>query len=931
MNRRRRLLTLLTASLLAASGSAAVAAVPGGGSPAKPTTLRTENLVDPIGIDAAKPLLSWLPPQKSATGQAAYEIRATVQSPSQQRERDLWDSGQVRSASTSNIAYAGPALHARDRVRWEVRTWDAAGRVSPWSDPSTWEMGLLTPADWSARWIENPSYDYTQPDGKETPLPVFGKAFAVHGAVKQARLYTTGLGMYAATLNGRPVGEAVLEPGQTTYTAEVDYRTYDLTRALRAGTNTIGLQTGSGTYQRVKTPGRYFFGGTLEQYTVYGEPKVIAQLEITYQDGHREVVSSDGTWRTALGPTTFSSWWSGEEYDARRDGNAPTSAAALAGAGWQQANPVTLTQSTTPRDTTPLRANPRPPITVAQTVRPTSVRKLADGSYLFDFGANRSGWPSVSVTGHAGDTVTMIPAEKLAADGSLDIASTGASAGNQIAYRYTLSGHGRETWHPQFTYSGFRYLQVSGLRAAPTSDTVTVDVIHAANPSASEFTSSSDLLNQIHAITERAIQSNMTSVMTDCPDREKGPYTGDNLQNLDALLTDYDMSAFEPQLVRNMATAQRQPGDASPGLIANIAPEFHRVAPTTLPRPQGTIEFLDEVNWGGAVIRIPWQLYLTYGDTRTMATYYDNMVAWLDYEARNKAANNGDIPGLGDWSATDNTTPMQLAITAGYYTAASDLASIAQVLGKTADHATYSALAAQLAAEFTTRFRHVDAAGVYYGSDSEASDAMALDAGLVAPADRAAVLDRLVASVRKAGNHITTGSVALGPLFRALENGNRDDVIYDLVVNPTSPGYGYLVASGHTTLSESLDGSGSQNHHFLGAVDAWFIRGVAGIRQAEGSVGYRSLTIAPALVGDLNHAAGSYRTPYGTVSTDWTKSGHDFRLHVTVPPGTTATVHVPVAANRQIQVAGAARMTGGNGTETVYTVGGGDYTFSATI
>ncbi|OXM60992.1 alpha-L-rhamnosidase [Amycolatopsis vastitatis] len=897
MNHRRLILTLSTALLLAVSGPAVAAATPGG--TAQPTSLRTENLVAPIGIDAAKPLLSWLPPRGSA-GQAAYEIRTIVDTPS--RPRDQWDSGKVRSGGTSNIAYGGPALRARDHVRWQVRTWDTAGRVSPWSAESSWEMGLLSASDWSARWIENPSYDYTQADGKEAPLPVFGKAFPVHGPVKQARLYTTGLGMYAATLNGRPVGDAVLEPGQTTYSAEVGYRTYDLTRALRPGNNTIGLQTGSGTYQRVKTPGRYFFGNTLEQYTVYGEPKVIAQLEVTYQDGHREVVSSDGTWRTALGPTTFSSWWSGEEYDARRGD----------GTGWQQASVVKLSQTTTPRDTTPLRADPRPPITVAQNIKPTAVRKLADGSFILDFGANRSGWPSLSVAGRTGDTVTMIPAEKLAADGTLDVGSTGAKPGNQIAYRYTLSGHGVEKWHPQFTYSGYRYLQVSGLRTAPGRDTVTMDVVYAANPSASEFTSSSDLLNQIHAITERSIQSNMTSVLTDCPDREKGPYTGDNLHNIDALLTDYDMSAYQPQLVRNMATAQRRPGDESPGLIANIAPEFHRVAPVKLQYPQGTIEFLDEVNWGGAIIRIPWQLYLTYSDTRTMATYYGNMVAWLDYEAANKAANKGDIPGLGDWSATDNTTPMQLAITAGYYTAANDMANIAQVLGKTADHAKYMALAAQLASEFTARFRHVDEAGVHYGSDSEASNAMALDAGLVAPADRAAVLDRLVASVRRAGNHITTGSVALGPLFRALQAGNRNDVLYDMVVNPTSPGYGYLIASGHTTLSEDLAGGGSQNHHFLGAVDAWFVRGVAGIQQTPGSVGYRSLTIAPAPVGDLTHASGSYRTPLGTVSSSWTKSAHGFRLEVTVPPGATATVHVP-----------------GRDKETVYTVGSGKFSFSA--
>ncbi|MEU6602191.1 family 78 glycoside hydrolase catalytic domain [Streptomyces flaveolus] len=924
----------LTLGLVASS--AASASPPYTGPQAvKVVDLRTDNKTEPVGIDDRDPLLAWkleAPGHTASTGQRAYQIRAAHSIDALQRgHADIWDSGKVDSAATSGIPFNGPALTSRESVAWQVRVWDASGRVSPWSKPATWEMGLLAPSDWSARWIENSSYDYTQPDGSVTPLPVFGKSFRVHGRVTKARLYMTGLGMYGTTLNGRPISSAVLEPGQTTYSAEVDYRTYDLTDQLKKGTNVLGIETGSGAYQRVKTPGHYFFGGSLEQYTVYGEPKAIAQLEITYADGHRETVKTDTSWRTALGPTTYSSWWSGEEYDARRTSTAPTQAANLTGPHWQNASLVKLSATTTPRDTTPLRADPRPPVTVADTVEPVAIDSPGNGSYILDFGANRSGWPRLTVSGPAGTQISMIPAERLKADGSLDVSSTGASAANPIAYRYTLSGKGTETWHPQFTYSGFRYLQVDGLPEAPRPDTVTLEVIHADNPRASSFDSSNEVINQIHDITLRAMQSNMMSVLTDCPDREKGPYTGDNLHNIDALLTDYDMSSYEPQLVRNMATAQRQPGDVSPGLIANIAPEFHRVASTKLQYPQGTIEFLDEVNWGGAIIRIPWQLYRTYGDTRTMSLYYDNMVAWLDYEAANMADNNGDIPGLGDWSAADNTTPMQLPILAGYYTAADDMAKIAEVLGKKTDQAKYTALAARLAADFTGRFRHQDGEGVYYGSDSETSNAMALDADLVPAADRAQVLDRLVASVRKAGNHITSGSVGLGPLFRALDAGGRDDVIYDMVVNPTSPGYGYLVADGHTTLSEALDGSGSQNHHFLGQVDSWFVNGLVGIKQSSGSIAYRDLDIRPAVVGDLTHASGSYQTPQGTVTSTWQKgrNGH-LTLKVTIPVGSTATIHVPATAKTHINADGtaASRLLKRTATEAAYRTAAGTYTFT---
>lgn len=904
--------------------------------PLRVVDLRTEHQVNPVGIDEAEPLLAWKLDPPAPQAQQAYEIRVGRSAAALQRGTELlWDSGRVASSSTSNIPLTGVALHSRDPVAWQVRVWDTAGRASDWSAPATFEMGLLAPEDWTARWIENARYEYQQPDGSETPLPVFAKAFEVDGRVASARLYVTGLGMYAATLNGRPASDHVLEPGQTTYSSEVHYRTCDLTDRLQQGGNVLRIETGSGAYQRVVTPGRYFFGGRLEEFTVYGKPKVIAQLEITFADGRRKMVASDASWRTAPGATAFSSWWSGEEYDARRAAAAPSSAEGLAGPPWQDASLVTLSASTTPRASTPLRADPRPPVVVAETIEPVSIQPGKNGSYVLDFGANRSGWPNLRVSGKAGTVVTMTPAELLNPDGSPNLRSTGASDEKRIAYRYTLAGSGIETWHPQFTYSGFRYLQVDGLPAAPAKNTVTMKVLHAANPEASRFDSSSPLLQTIHAMTRRAIQSNMMSVLTDCPDREKGPYTGDNLHNLDALLTDYDMAAYQPQLVRNMATAQRQPGDVSPGLIANIAPEFHRVRPTKLNAPQGVIEFLDEVNWGGAIVRIPWRLYEVYGDTRTMARTYPNMVAWLDYEAANKAANKGDIPGLGDWSAADNTTPLQLPVLAGYYTAVDDMAKIAGVLGKKADQERYVALAKALAGEFNGRFRHLDANGVYYGSDSETSNAMALDAGLVAPAEKAQVLLRLVESVRRAGNHITSGSVGIGPLFRALEAAGRSDVLYEMVVNPTAPGYGYLAAAGYTTLPESLSGRGSQNHHFLGEVDAWLISGLAGIRRASGSVAYRQVEIAPAIIGELARVSGTYTTPQGTLRSAWSKSENgELRLEVAIPGGTTATVRVPAARGRRVVASGEGEpptLAQRSATEAVYSVGAGRYSFRVVL
>jgi alpha-L-rhamnosidase len=436
-------------------------------------------------------------------------------------------------------------------------------------------------------------------------------------------------------------------------------------------------------------------------------------------------------------------------------------------------------------------------------------------------------------------------------------------------------------------------MQVSGLPSAPTADTVTVLVTHASNRRTASFHSSSSLLNQIYAITRRALKNNMQSVMTDCPDREKGPYTGDNLHNIDTELTLFNMQAFEGQLVDNMRTAQRpSPFNGEfPGMIANIAPEFHYVVPATF----FNFWFLDEPNWGGAVIRIPWQLYEVYGDTKTMRRNYGAMVKWLDYEATTKAAHGGNILGLGDWSSAQATDP-QAVIDYGYYAGVSTMAKIAQLLGRAADAQKYSELAGSLKDEYNAKYLHTDGTGrAWYANDTEASNAVALDAGLVPPQYHQAVVDSLVRAVSAFGDRIGTGSVALGPLFRTLHAAGRDDVIYSMVSNPASPGYAFLVNSGATTLTESLSGTGSQDHHFLGEVASWFVHAVGGIAQAPDSIAYRSLVVKPALVGDLRHAAATYTTPQGTASSTWTRDvqGRLSVLALTVPANTSARVYVP--------------------------------------
>src|SRR3954464_2483376 len=308
------------------------------------------------------------------------------------------------------------------------------------------------------------------------------------------------------------------------------------------------------------------------------------------------------------------------------------------------------------------------------------------------------------------------------------------------------------------------------------------------------------------------------------------------------------------------------------------------------------------------------------------------MVKWLDWEATTKAANSGNIRGLGDWSAAQSTSA-QAVIDYGYYRGASTMAKIANLLGKSADAGKYAQLATSLAAEYNTKYLHTDDAGrAWYANNTEASNAVALDAGLVPDRYRAAVVDSLVAAVRGFGNRIGNGSVAIGPLFRMLHAAGRDDVIYTMVANPASPGYAFLVNSGKTTLTESLSGTGSQDHHFLGEVASWFVHGLVGIQQAPGSIAYRNLEIKPALVGDLNHAQGSYTTPQGDVAASWTRATNGLlsSLAVTVPANTTARVYVPTSSPTETFVAnGGATVTyvGYQNGAQVYDVADGSTTF----
>lgn len=786
--------------------------------------------------------------------------------------------GWSSSAYTSDDASAKPITLTIDLK--SARTFDQVLLFPRTDVPAAGDKVPNAPVDYSVSTADDASGPFTTRQtvtGQEPPrspvpeaMPIFAKDFSLPSGVRSARLYVAGEGVYETGLNGRDAGDAVLEPGNTDVTDQVPYATYDVTKLLRAGDNALSVRLGNGTANVISTADRYRkFSGTQT------DPELIAQLEVTLADGTVRRVVSGTDWQTALGGTTFSHWYGGEDFDARREPPGWDRAGAER-QDWRQ--PIAV-----PSPGGALTGRLQEPVRVKDTLQGAQVGS-GDGYQVFDLGRNIAGWPELTIKAPAGTTVRMYGAESLKDGRPYQLTS---NVGAPIYDQYTTRTDGTETWHPHFSYHALRYVEVRGL---PAGATVSVRglALHADNVSAGSFSSSNDLIDGIHTIIRRAIENNMQSILTDCPSREKLGWLEQDQLVFGGLAANYDMEAQLRKVVRDMAEAQ-----TDTGLIPSTVPDYTVLAGA----------YRDDPNWGGAFVVVPWDLYLTYGDTDTMRTYYQAMKKYASYlEAR--AVDGLTDYSLGDWITPDKTFPKFVSGTYGYWRVLDTMSKIAGTLGMTDDAAAYRAKADASAKALADKY--YDAGTGTFAGGGQGAEAIALDMDAVPADQRRRLRDHLVASIESAGWHLQLGEISLPSVFRVLP----DDVIYKIATQTTSPSYGYQVIHGATTLGESWDGGSgqSQDHFMLGAIDSWFTGRLAGIQQVPGSIGYRKLLIDPAVVGDLTHAEGRYQTPYGEVRTSWTKASDGIRLTVDVPPGSTAEVHVP-------------------GSGQVHNVGSGTWTF----
>jgi alpha-L-rhamnosidase len=904
-------LPLLLAALLGAAGRAAGTEVP------EPVHLRCEYAVNPLGVDVAQPRLFW-ELSRAARGerQSAWQVLAASSAALLDADRgDLWDSGRVASDQTIQVPYAGRPLRSSQPVFWKVRLWDQDGRPSAWSAPATWTMGLLAPEDWKGIWI-------AAPGATETLL--LRHEFEVKPGLRRAVVCVCGLGQYELTLDGTRVGDDRFTPGWTDYDKTALYDTYDVTALLHAGRNAAGLFLGNGMYSVVRRNRFAKFTGS------FGPLRAILHLRLEYADGSVVFVGTDDTWRTHAGPDTSCSIYSGEDYDARR---------ALPGwdrpgfddRSWLRAVPVILLHNALRGQS--VAANP---LRVIAERRPVAVRRLAPDRFVYDLGQNTSYVPRIRVRGPAGSTVRLTPAEIVNPDGTINRSTMGGAHRGSSWWQYTKATDGEETWTPGFYYVGCRYLQADLIPPdgepddsahRPTIESLEGLMVHSDAAPVGEFKTSNELLNRIRDLVRWAQQSNMVSVLTDCPHREKLGWLEQYHLNGPALRYEFDVSRIFTKGMHDMADAQ----DAD-GLVPNIAPEYVRF--------KGA--FRAAAEWGAAFISVPWQQYRFEGDVALLRTYYPAMVRYLRF-LESQAHDDILAEGLGDWydlgpkkPGPAQLTPAPVTATAFFYHDAWVLSQVAALLGRPDDAREFAGLAARIRASYNRHFFHPESGT--YATGSQCANALPLVMGIVAPADRPAVLAALVRDVEQRGDEMTAGDIGFRYLLQALAEGGRSDVIYRMINQDDKPGYGYMLKQGATSLTESWNAnrSSSWDHFMLGQITEWFYRDLAGIDDDPAGPGFQKIILRPQPVGDLQWVTATYHSIHGPITVHWEHDPGRFVLRADIPANTTATVFLPARPGTAVTEGGApADRSPGvtflrrEGDRAVYAIESGGYQFAS--
>ncbi|MCU6712476.1 glycoside hydrolase family 78 protein [Paenibacillus sp. J5C_2022] len=822
-----------------------------------PDELRVEYMQHPLGIDKQAPRFSWKAKAvRRGMLQTAYQIMVSGSEEELLRgSADMWDSGIVKSSQSVNMAYSGLPLVSDRPYYWKVRIWDETGTASSFSLVQTFETGLMHAEDWVAQWLRSPGGLLAD------AAPMFRKVFRVDKPVKRARAYIAAVGYYELSVNGRKVGDYVLDPGFTDVRKRVLYSTYDVDGYLRQGDNAIGIVLGFGWHQ------------------VPERPQVLLQLHLEYEDGTAEKVTTDRTsgWRVCItGPLLKNSIYNGEVYDARReiDGwNLPDYDAAEQ--EWRE--PILIEP---PEGK--LVSQLMEPIKAVDDIRPISISNPEQGVRVYDLGQNIAGWARLKVRGAAGTTITLKFAENVHSDGTINRINLYDVKAEDI---YILKGEGTEEYEPRFTYHGFQYIQVEGDLEAVSEVDIIGRVVRSSVEQTGYFRCGNELLNRIQQNVLWTEMGNMHGIPTDCPQRnERMGWLNDVTVRSEEAVYNFDMSRFYAKWIDDIADTQGVLGS-----ITDTAP--FKIAGN---RPADPIS--------SSYLIVPWLLYLHYGDLEIIERHYDGMKKWVDYLTAQSTDYCIEYSYWGDWcppsSAKTPRTPGDLMSTGYYYFNAMLIGKFARLLYKQEDAQAYEQLASHIGKAFNAR--HLDREAGIYRPGNQSANVFPMYLDLVPDAHTDSVLQQIVQDViERHDYHLTTGTMCTKYIMEVLSEHGYHDVAAGLAMQTTSPSWGYMVENGATTIWERMDSVSdddlwSRNHPMFGSISSWFYKYLGGIQVDEEGPGYERFIIKPYVLDALRFVECGVKTVRGPVACRWETAPATFKLEVTIPWNSTCSIMIPM-------------------------------------
>jgi len=873
--------------------------------------LRTENMINPFGIDAAQPRFSWqLASDKRNALQTAYEIIVTAPAISQSA---IWKSGKINSDSSVMISYKGQPLQSNTTYYWQVRVWDNDKKPAAFSEKAIFKTALLHTTDWKANWIE-PGFEE---DTILRPSPLLRKEFTVSKKIKSATAYITAHGMYEAQINGKRIGDAYLTPGWTTYPKRLQYQTYNVTDLLTNGNNAIAVTLGSGWYRGTL--------GFVQNANFYGKDiALLLQVNITYTDGTTSIIATDDSWKSNTGAIQYSEIYNGETIDAR-----------LEKKGWALPNYNDINWSSVKvsnHTKNNLIATRNEPVKKQEKFKPVKIVTTPAGEKVIDFGQNLVGWVVVKVKGNKGDTITLSHAEVLDKAGNFYTENLRAAKAQN---KYILAGDTQEIFEPHFTWQGFRYIKVEGFAGALNPADFEAVALYSDMEKTGSFTTDNVLINQLQHNIEWGQRGNFLDIPTDCPQRdERLGWTGDAQAFSRTATFNMNVNNFFAKWLQDVEAEQID------GVVPHVVPNVLGAGGNS-------------AGWSDAATIVPWNIYLAFGDKQLLQRQYNSMKAYIESISKVTQQNLWATGWhFGDWlfykpnDDLDGSAAVtdKFLIAQCFYAHSTQLViNAATVLGNVADVKKYSDLLATIKNAFSKEY--VTANGRLV-SGTQTAYVLALNFDMLPQAQRMQASQRLADNVAKYGNHLTTGFLGTPYICQVLTRFGFIDVAYKLLLQETYPSWLYPVKMGATTIWERWDGQkpdstfqstgmNSFNHYAYGAIGDWLYREVAGLDTYDDGVGYKHIKVKPHIGGNFTNVTATLKTYYGNTSAGWKIEKNSITIAVTVPPNTYATIFLPAANESDIKENGIAlsamkdiKIMDRQGEYVVVQTGAGNYNFT---